>query len=115
VNGVQPFVEAARVYALASGIAATNTVDRLRAAGVKRRIAAAEVEGWVEAFRFIQGLRLKLNVAQGATGAPLHNHCDPERLNDLERRILKESLRQARKLQMRLTRDFSPAPGLFGA
>jgi CBS domain-containing protein len=115
VNGVQPFVEGARVYALASGVAATNTVDRLREAGAARRIAAAEVEGWVEAFRFIQGVRLKLNVAQGEAGTTMHNHCDPDRLNDLERRILKESLRQARKLQMRLTRDFAPSSGVFGA
>jgi CBS domain-containing protein len=114
-NGAQPFVETARVYALASGVAATNTVERLRAVGQARRIPGAEVEGWVEAFRFIQALRLKLNVVQGEAGAPLHNHCDPDRLNDLERRILKESLRQARKLQLRLARDFAPASGAFGA
>jgi CBS domain-containing protein len=115
VNGAQPFVEAARVYALASGVPACSTVERLRGAGAARRIPMAEVEGWIEAFRFIQGLRLKLNVVQGEAGAPLHNHCDPDRLNDLERRIFKESLRQARKLQARLARDFAPATGAFGA
>jgi CBS domain-containing protein len=115
VNGVQPFVEAARVYALASGVPASSTVERLRGSGAALRIPPPEVEGWIEAFRFIQGLRLRLNVAQTAAGTDLHNHCDPDRLNDLERRIFKESLRQARKLQARLARDFAPGSGAFGA
>ena len=115
VNGVQPFVESARIYALSSGVPATNTVERLRAAAVARRIPEAEVEGWIEAFRFIQGLRLKLNLEQSAAGKPLHNHLDPDTLNDLERRILKESFRQARKLQTRLSRDFGAGASGFGA
>ena len=31
---------------------------------------------------------------------------DPEKLNELDRRILKESFRQARKLQLRLKLDY---------
>src|SRR5499426_1062395 len=104
VNGVQPFVEAARVYALASGVTATNTLERLAAAGRSRRIPAVEIEAWREAFRFIQLLRLRLNAAQRARGEPLHNHLNPATLNELERRILREALRQARKLQSRLAR-----------
>ncbi|MGA8053465.1 MAG: putative nucleotidyltransferase substrate binding domain-containing protein [Burkholderiales bacterium] len=114
VNGVQPFVEAARIYALASGTTATNTIERFRGAARARRISRTEVEGWVEAFRFIQGLRLKLNLEQSASGAALHNHVDPKTLNELERRILKESLRQARKLQTRLARDFGANASAFG-
>jgi len=96
-------------------VPATNTVERLRAAAVARRIPEAEVEGWIEAFRFIQGLRLKLNLEQSAAGKPLHNHLDPDTLNDLERRILKESFRQARKLQTRLSRDYGAGAAGFGA
>jgi CBS domain-containing protein len=115
VNGVQPFVEAARVYALAAGVAATNTLERFAAAGRARGIPAVEVDAWREAFRFIQLLRLKLNAAQRARGEPLHNHLNPATLNDLERRILREALRQARKLQGRLARDFAVAGAGFGA
>lgn len=115
VNGVQPFVESARVYALACGARATNTLERLAAAGAARGIPALEVDAWCEAFRFVQGLRLRLNAAQRARGEALHNHLDPATLNDLERRILREALRQARSLQSRLTRDFGVASASFGA
>ena len=116
VNGVQPFVEAARVYALASGVTATNTLERLAAAGRARGIPAVEVEAWREGFRFVQLLRLRLNAAQRVRGEPLHNHLNPDTLNELERRILKEALRQARKLQTRLARDFAVTGGAgFGA
>jgi CBS domain-containing protein len=115
INGVQPFVEAARVYALACGAAATNTLERLAAAGAARRIPTLEVDAWCEAFRFIQALRLRLNAAQRGRGEPMHNHLDPATLNDLERRILREALRQARGLQSRLTRDFAVTNSSFGA
>jgi CBS domain-containing protein len=115
INGVQPFVEAARLYALASGAMATNTLERLAAAGAARNIPPLEVDAWCEAFRFIQTLRLRLNAAQSARREPLHNHLDPAKLNDLERRILREALRQARRLQSRLARDFSVASPSFGA
>jgi CBS domain-containing protein len=39
-------------------------------------------------------------------GQPLDNHVDPESLNELDRRILKETFRQARKLQTRLSLDY---------
>ena len=115
INGVQPFVEAARVYALASGATATNTLERLAAAGAARNIPALEVDAWCEAFRFIQALRLRLNAAQSARGEPTHNHLNPATLNELERRILREALRQARSLQSRLARDFAVASASFGA
>ena len=51
----------------------------------------------------------------GVRGEPLHNHLDPSVLNDLERRVLREALRQARSLQSRLTRDFAVASASFGA
>ncbi len=115
VNGVQSFVEAARVYALASGVGATNTLERLSAVGRARRIPAAEVESWREAFRFVQLLRLKLNSAQRSRGEPLHNHLNPAALDELERGMLKQALRQARKLQNRLARDFALTGTAFGA
>jgi CBS domain-containing protein len=114
VNGAQPFVAAARVYALASGVDATNTLERLDGVGRARGIPAAEVEGWRRAFRFVQLQRLKLNAAQRARGEPAHNHLAPAALDDPDRAALKEALRQARKLQTRLARDFALTGAGFG-
>jgi CBS domain-containing protein len=107
VNGVQPFVEAARILALAHGVEATSTLERLAAAGRAGGMPAQETAAWCDAFLAIQRLRLGLNIEQQAQGAPAHNHLDPDSLNDLDRKLLKEALRQARGLQARLTREFS--------
>jgi CBS domain-containing protein len=106
VNGVQLFVEAARIYALANGVDVCNTIGRLRASGERARIPAVEIEAWVDAFRFLQTLRLRLNVEQVHGSAALHNFLAPTTLNELDRTVLRESMRQARRLQARLTRDY---------
>jgi CBS domain-containing protein len=107
INGVQPFVEAARILGLSHGVEATNTVVRLAAAGRARGIPAQETAAWCDAFHAVQRLRLRLNIEQLTQGAATHNHLDPDRLNDLDRKMLKEALRQARSLQSRLAREFS--------
>jgi CBS domain-containing protein len=106
LNGVAPFVDAARILSLAAGDQHTGTVERLRALVHVRRLDTAEVEAWVDAFHFIQMLRLRHQQEQVASGHAPDNFLQPDRLNDLERRILKEAFRQSRKLQERLRLDF---------
>jgi CBS domain-containing protein len=85
-HGARPFVDAARVLALARGSAETSTAARLR-------LAADSAA--VEAFHYIQALRLK----EG-------NRLRVAELNDLDRRILKEAFRQSVLLQERLRLDY---------
>ena len=109
LNGITPFVDAARIFALAAGVAATNTVQRLRPAAAKLNIPQAETEAWVGALHFIQLLRLRHQHGEGSSGensAGNANAIDPDKLNDLDRRILKEAFRQARKLQSRLALEY---------
>ena len=106
LNGVAPFVDAARILSLAAGDQHTGTVERLRALVSLRRLDTAEVDAWVDAFHFIQMLRLRHQQQQAASGHAPDNFLQPDRLNDLERRILKEAFRQSRKLQERLRLDF---------
>ncbi len=106
LNGTTPFVDAARLFALASGVGATGTAARLRAAGPKLRIASAEIEAWISAFFFIQMLRLRGQHEENLAGQVMDNRIDPDQLNDLDRRILKEAFRQARKVQSRLSMDY---------
>jgi len=105
LNGITPFVDAARIFSLASGVTQTSTIQRLRASAAKLKIHPSEVEAWIEAFLFIQVLRMRHhdeNKTQSASDSVPDNMIDPERLNELDRRILKEAFRQARKLQARL-------------
>jgi CBS domain-containing protein len=105
LNGARPFIDAARIYALAHGIAATNTAERLRAVRSRIGMGAGEAEALTQAFFVIQGLRLRVQapLAAGAEGA---NRLDPDRLNPFERRVLKEAFVQARSLQERLALDY---------
>jgi len=106
VYGVRLFVDAARIYALAQGLPQTNTVERLRAAGPGTRMSAAEIEATVDAFLAIQQLRLRNQASQDPLTEDTANRIDPDKLNELERHILKESFRLARKLQQRLALDY---------
>ena len=85
--GARPFVDAARVLALAAGAPATGTAERLRTA---RETAA------VEAFHYVQTLRLKAGGNRVRAGD----------LNTIDRRVLKEAFRQGALLQQRIRLDF---------
>jgi CBS domain-containing protein len=101
-QGTRVFVDAARVYALATGTTSTHTATRLREAGHAIGAPGDEVESSVAAFFYL--LLLRLRRQQSATTDP--NRIDPAALNSLERRVLKESLLQARRLQRRLALDY---------
>jgi CBS domain-containing protein len=109
LNGITPFVNAARIFSLATGVAHTSTIQRLRSSASKMKIPEVEIEAWVDAFLFIQVLRLRHHDKEKANGIKdddLDNLIDPEHLNELDRRILKEAFRQARKLQTRLALEY---------
>jgi CBS domain-containing protein len=106
LNGVTPFVDAARLLSLAAGGEQTGTVERLRDLVGRGKLDAQEAQAWIEAFHFVQMLRLRHQQAQAQAGAAPDNFLQPDRLNELDRRILKESFRQSRKLQQKLRLDF---------
>lgn len=106
VNGTALFVDAGRIFALATGLTETNTPRRLRGAGRKWSQEEGQVEAWIDAFFFIQFLRMRNHQRQIQQGVATSNRVDPATLNDLDRRILKESFRQAKKLQSLMEKYF---------
>ena len=101
-QGLTPFVDAARLFALAHGIATPNTlerIDRLAAAGV---FDAKDANAWIESYNLIQLLRMRNHQEQLSQGREPNNRVDPDQLNQLDRRILRESFRQAQRLQQKL-------------
>ncbi len=109
LNGITPFVDAARIFSLAAGVRQTNTIQRLRLSAEKMNLQATEIDAWIDALLFIQVLRLRHHdeaSAQGPGDCALDNLIDPEELNELDRRILKEAFRQARKLQALLALEY---------
>ena len=106
LNGTTPFVDAARILALAAGVPQTNTAKRLRESARALQVPETEIADWNSAFHFLQLLRLRHQHGQQRQGVAPDNHLDPDTLNQLDRRILREAFRQARKLQSRLALDY---------
>jgi CBS domain-containing protein len=107
LHGTMPLVDGARLYALAHGVDATGTRARLEAAAAAMGVADHESQSWVGAFEFLQMLRLRVQVQAGPGADAAHpNRIDLRTLNDIDRRILKESFRAAQRLQQRITLDY---------
>ncbi len=99
-RGTRLFVDCARVFALALGIPETGTAARMRLAGERLHVPSRYVDAAVEAFHFLQFLRLRQQDLPGAHGKA--NRIDPYALHEVDQRMLKESFRQAKQLQERL-------------
>ena len=107
--GSMPITDGARIFALASGVVATNTQDRLREAGARMGIDADDLSSWSDAFDYLQLLRLRTQHRYAAGELPAAanpNFVPLASLSSLDRRILKETLRQVRKVQQRLALDY---------
>ncbi len=106
MNGTVPFVDAARLLALAHGVRATSTVERFEALARSGALVGHDVRNWIDSFQFLQSLRLRAQHQgqPGQDGNP--NALDTRTLSALDRRILKEAFREARLLQQRLAMDY---------
>lgn len=104
--GSRLFVDGARVFSLVHGIDSPSTITRLRRAATQDGGVGGEVEALIDAFNFIQLLRLRHQHFETGQGRPGDNRIVPDKLNRLDRRILKESFRQAKSLQQRLKLNY---------
>jgi CBS domain-containing protein len=106
-RGTRLFVDVARIYALAHGVRAANTTERLRIVGQRTKRALSVIEGDIAAFRLLQAIRLRRQLDSLTDGGD-PNRVDPYALDEMRQRILRESLRQAQSLQERLKTDYCP-------
>ena len=102
--GTRPFVDAARIIALAHGIPHSSTTARLRAAAEQKKLGGDDIDAAIEGFFVIQKLRLLNQRADIRPGA--ENRVDPDKLNELDRQVLKEAFKQAKRLQSRLQLEY---------
>ncbi|MDP2370134.1 DUF294 nucleotidyltransferase-like domain-containing protein [Rhodoferax sp.] len=103
--GSRPFVDAARLLSLTHGVRHTSTAQRLLGASKSVNFGGDDVAAMVDGFYYIQLLRLRhQHQVLGQSGGG--NRINPDQLNELDRHILKEAFKQARKLQSRLKMDY---------
>ena len=109
-HGAAIYVDAARLFALAHGVPATGTRERIDAAAAAMGVPAREAQAWVTGFEYLQMLRLRVQLALDdaavRAGAVGPNMIDVGTLNDIDHRMLKESLRVARSMQQRIELDY---------
>jgi CBS domain-containing protein len=98
-HGISPIVFLARCYALEVRSPERNTLSRIEAAA-RVGVMAPEVHGDVgEAYRFLLGLRLRLQLAMVVDGRPVTNEVPLSELTPVERSRLKESFRVVSRWQ----------------
>jgi CBS domain-containing protein len=105
MSGTAVFVDAARLAALAHGVVATGTRERLLESAAAAGLPGEEAEGHVAAFDLLQMLRLRQQVRADAD-ATHPNRVDVNRLTEIDRRLLKEAMRAARAVQQRIELDY---------
>ena len=81
-----------------------TTAERLRATGSGRGRLGEDTAAEIESFHLIQRFRIHQQLQTRDPDAV--NRVDPDDLNELHRLMLKEALKQARKLQSRLRQEF---------
>lgn len=107
--GAGVLVAVARLRALEQGVAEVNTLKRLAAVSAIRGTPVQRSEAVQTAFEFLQMLRLRVQMPESTFGVPGSDNPNllaVDRLNDIDRRILKESLRVVLHQQKELELDY---------
>ena len=92
-RGALPVIELVRLRALANGIGAVSTVDRLRELGERKVMVSSDVESLQDAFALISRLRIDLQAKQLAAGEEVNNYCDPRMLSKLSKVNLRDAFK----------------------
>ena len=106
LNGVVPIVDLARIHALAHGVRAVNTQERLRTLEEQGDMAPADARDLQDAHAFISNVRLQHQARQMAQGTSPDNYVSPDELSDFNRRHLKDAFKIVRRMQSALEQRY---------
>ncbi len=99
LHGISPIVFLARCYGLEVGARARNTLQRLETAARAGLMAQDALGNVTEAYRFLLGLRLRLQLRMISEGRPTTNQVALSDLTAIERSRLKDSFRAIKSWQ----------------
>lgn len=98
-QGISPFVDGVRVMALSTGCVESSTHTRIQHLLARGVFTKTEARSYSQAFNYLQLLRMQYHQELISEGAELSNSIEPSSLDPLDKRMLREALRQARHLQ----------------
>lgn len=105
--GSRIFVDAARIFALATGGTSVSSRERLNASAPKVGLLEIESAAVDAAFSHILRLRLEQQRIDQLSGREARYSIKLADLNEVDRAILRESLKQARRVQLRLKLNYA--------
>ena len=98
-NGIAPVVDLARIYALAEGISAVNTIERIQQAAGTPSLTRASAENLIDAYEFLGMLRVEHQAKALMRGESANNYLSPKEISKLEREHLKDAFKVIKTLQ----------------
>ncbi|AFU97542.1 putative nucleotidyltransferase substrate binding domain-containing protein [Simiduia agarivorans] len=105
-RGIIPIVDLARVYALAHGVSAVNTRERIRKLGEIQALTLADSRNISDALEYIQSLRLLAQARQLSNHQKTSNYLDPASLPELQREQLRDAFTAVNEAQEALILKF---------
>ncbi len=105
-SGTFPLVHGVRSLALASGIGATSTAERLDALVAAGKLPAKLATDLIETLHFFMGLKLRHGLRQLDAGHAASDQIDMDRLSSLDRDLLKDTLGVVKQFRALLTQRF---------
>ncbi|WP_321390107.1 putative nucleotidyltransferase substrate binding domain-containing protein [Emcibacter sp.] len=105
-QGVVPIQDITRTHALAHGIEAVNTLERLARLKEMKILAPEDADNLHDAYEFIAEVRFRHQARQIQRGDKADNYVDPDELSTLEREHLRDAFEIVRRAQERLSRDY---------
>ncbi len=105
-KGIVPIIDLARIYALAEGLNAVGTVERLKAAAGSPSLSQDGSANLLDAYEFINRLRIEHQAAQIRKGEMADNFLSPKRLSRLERAHLKDAFKVVQTMQESLSQRY---------
>jgi CBS domain-containing protein len=98
-NGIAPIVDLARIYALAEGISAVNTIERLQKVAGTPSITKESAANLIDAYEFLTMLRMSHQAKLLQEDKEPNNYLSPKALSKLEREHLKDAFKVIKALQ----------------
>lgn len=99
IKGIAPIVDIVRLFSLEKGVRETSTLERIDVLKTKHAVVRDYAEEIIYAFEFLMLLRMKHQYEQVLQGLMPDNFIDPERLSNLEKKLLKDTFQLISKLQ----------------
>ena len=108
VKGIAPLVDMARLFSLEKGLKETSTIERLSVLREKHTIVKEFADELEHALEFMMLLRIQHQLEQIESGKEPDNFINPNKLSNLERKMIKESFNLIARMQDIIIERYKP-------